>query len=54
MRYEVLRCTSPLGAGTFADGADRGSSRFLVEFPLECYELYAHTPSFQCNNVLGS
>jgi hypothetical protein len=49
-------------AGTFvrgglalADGTVRGSSsRLLIKFPLECYELYAHTPSFQCNNVVGS
>ncbi len=32
-----------LGAGTFTDRTVLGSSRLLVEFPLECYELYAHT-----------
>jgi len=31
-----------LGAGTFVVGTVRGSSRFLVDFPLERYELYAH------------
>jgi hypothetical protein len=31
------------GSLALADGTDRGSSsRFLVEFPLERYELYAH------------
>jgi hypothetical protein len=43
------------GGLVLADGTVRGSSsRLLVEFPLERYELYAHTPSFQCNNVIGS
>ena len=36
--------TSP--RGQYAHGQDRlGSSRLLVEFPLERYELYAHTKS---------
>jgi hypothetical protein len=38
-----------------ADGTVQGSSfRLLVKFLLERYELYAHTPSFQCYNVIGS
>jgi hypothetical protein len=41
------------GGQALVDGTVPGSSsRFLVEFPLERYELYAHTPSFQCNNVI--
>jgi hypothetical protein len=42
-RYEAQRRGPPLGAGMFVDRTIRGSSRFLVEFPLEHYELYAHT-----------
>jgi hypothetical protein len=40
-----------LGAGTFADGTVQGSSRFLVEFPLECYELYGHTDDLNSTNT---
>jgi hypothetical protein len=32
-----------LGASTFTDGTVRGFVRFLVEFPLERYELYNHS-----------
>ncbi len=35
-----------------ADGTVRGSSsRYLVQFPRALPSMYAHTPSFQCNNV---
>jgi hypothetical protein len=40
-----------LGAGTFADGTVQGSSRFLVEFPLERYELYAHRKLLTLNFI---
>jgi hypothetical protein len=50
LRYEeFLVLTSQAGAfvrggQVLADGTVQGSStRLLVEFPLECYELYAHT-----------
>jgi hypothetical protein len=38
-----LAAGASLGAGTFADRTIRGSSRLLVEYPLEHYELYAYT-----------
>jgi hypothetical protein len=41
-RYEARQWVPPYGASTFADGTVLGSSRFLVEYPLERYELYAH------------
>jgi hypothetical protein len=54
MRYEEFLELTPQ-AGTFVRGGKAlaggtiwgSSSRLLVEFFLERYELYAHTPSFQ-------
>ena len=61
LRYEESFVLTPQ-AGAFVHGGQAlvdgiiwgSSSRLLVEFLLERYELYAHTPSFQCNNVMGS
>jgi hypothetical protein len=52
MRYEEFLILTPQ-AGAFARGGQAlvdgtvwgSSSRLLVEFPLECYKLYAHTLS---------
>jgi len=54
MRYEARRPVPLQGPVSSQTGPSWASSRFPAGYPLERYELYAHTPSFQCNNVMGS
>jgi hypothetical protein len=43
MRYEACWQVPPQGPVRSWMGPSGASSRFLVEYPLERYELYAHT-----------